>query len=827
MKKLFFVLLAAVFFAACDSSDSGSETQETPSVSFPSVTDSLDIDFDHPASLEISLTFPSGADTSGYTVTLSGFDAALLNIPVVSAQPDQDGNLFFDISAVAGASGYGEITVTVTDGEGETVTVETINYAVYQTPPQLYFEQGAETLDIVYGEEETVTLRLMSSGAGVPHKMAELSDPSGLLNITVLDGFTDSDGRISFKVSPKTDAPMAGASLTLTASVGVYGAPVAAVPLRYAVIPTNPVFTFNVPELYLDYGEAPVLLEVTLKRSGIGVPDIEITLEAPSGILDIPSLTATTDADGKAAFTASALNDSDASGVLRFSASAEGSPEVSENLSCYVLSATARSVEIRVALMEGLSEEHTLENNSGLSGSDFSIDAVNTASLYDGGLLLSAESGKIRFSFDNDIAQLPANIHKTNTLMTVDGTPDTPVKLLLVAADGSSKDLAIPVRTRKTLEAIDYHTGADNLAAGYPNLNKHYTLENNIDLAGEDWTTPIGYTSSTSGSGTQAPFTGTFNGKEHKIENLNMNLTSGTGYVALFSFIKGVGAEVSYLHISGTINRPIASGPVGTFLATILNDGASAHHVSASGTIDQTNGSTSGLVGQINGGILSNCFSDVFINASSNTGGLITGTIYDTTTNEAYVKNCYSTGNSYFGQGIAGNIDGYDLDAYVENTYATGTLGRTGNPGSYSYNSSAIAGIARVASSTKSYLRNSVALNEAIYSTGVNASNICRIAVTTNAAAFVNNYAYDGMTLNYGAGAANSKAPTSSATGNEGADIAKSGLTKSFFKDTLGWSEEDWDMDWDTDGSRTWKLPIIKGHMEEYQKARAMPAHLQ
>jgi hypothetical protein len=814
MKKLFLLLLTVVFFAACDSSDSGSGTQETPSISFPGVTDSLDISSGTPASLEVSLTFPSGTDTSEYTVTLSGFDAAQLNIPEnAKSVQGQGGSLFFDISAVEGASGSGEITVTVTDASGEVVIEKTLNYTVQQ--PLLYFKKGAETLNIVYGEEEIVEVCLVSSGKGVPYKIVEFSDPSVLLDITEVKDFTDSDGCASFKVTPKADAPKADASLILTASVNkVFGASVEAAPLRYAVIPTSPVFTFNVPELYLDFG-ATVPLEVALKRTGIALSGVEIKLSDPSGLLNASSPTVTTDVDGKAVFNVSALNDADASGVLKFSASAEGSPKVTEDFNCFVLAETVHSVEIRVALMDGLGGADAKANNSGLAaGSGFSIGAVNTASLYDGGLLLSAESGEIKFEFDNDIAKLPANTYKKNIPMTVDGAPNT-VKLLLVVADGSSQEMAIPIRNRKALEAIDYHTGTDVDAAGYFNLNRHYTLENDIDLVGGDWTTPIGYASASTSD--VAPFTGTFNGRGYKITNFNITNSSE----ALFHIIKGVGAEVSHLHISGNLTIS------GAFLATYLRDGASAHHVSAAGTITGISGS--GLIHNIGGGTLTNCFSDV---SSTLTNGyasaLIVSTVYDASPYEAYVKNCYSTGDSYFGNGIANAIYGYGLDAYVENTYATGTLGRKVDP--VAYNTGRIAGIANVSTGATAYLRNSVALNEAIYSTGTRDAEICRVATTSTTnigTALVNNYAYDGMTLKYGANAANTKSITPSLNGNEGADIAKSGLTKSFFMGTLGWSEDDWDMDWATDSSRTWKLPIIKGHMEEYQKARTMPAHLQ
>ena len=204
-------------------------------------------------------------------------------------------------------------------------------------------------------------------------------------------------------------------------------------------------------------------------------------------------------------------------------------------------------------------------------------------------------------------------------------------------------------------------------------LSKEYTLMNDISVS--DWV-PIGDRSK--------PFTGKFNGNNHKI---TINSTKESGYssagyfIGLFGYM-GAGSEVCNLRVATNLtkttnNRPIYLGGITGDLdgGTIYNCAVNANLkiIYRGGAIN-----AGGITGRMsNEGIIRNCYvtgsisvSNDYDNYRCSVGG-IAGLVYSAT-----IENCHTTNSinietsshSYTG-GIAGENAGT-----VQNCYATGDL---------------------------------------------------------------------------------------------------------------------------------------------------------
>ncbi|MDR2883846.1 MAG: InlB B-repeat-containing protein [Deferribacteraceae bacterium] len=196
------------------------------------------------------------------------------------------------------------------------------------------------------------------------------------------------------------------------------------------------------------------------------------------------------------------------------------------------------------------------------------------------------------------------------------------------------------------------------------NLNGHYKLIGDIDLAGVNWT-PIG---------TNAPFTGTFDGAGFTIRGLSVN---SNNYAGLFGNI-GSGAKIRNLNvdsaaIAGTANAGIIAGIV----VGGLIDGCTV-----SGTVAGNGGATGGIAGELSNATIQNSSSNAIVSNSSPLG---TGGVVGVATNSTIKAT--SSHNNVSGEvtvgGIVGIMDGsnvinsmFSADVICANSYCGGIVGQ-------------------------------------------------------------------------------------------------------------------------------------------------------
>ena len=190
--------------------------------------------------------------------------------------------------------------------------------------------------------------------------------------------------------------------------------------------------------------------------------------------------------------------------------------------------------------------------------------------------------------------------------------------------------------------------------------DKHFKLVADIDLScytGKDFHL-IGTTSI-------CPFSGVFDGNNHKIYNLTYN--NNSNLVGLFGYIDGDNAEIKDLCL---INPDVNAGKgcnVGC-LAGIVQRGAISRCCAVGGSVSGGDG-VGGLVGDNYDGIISNCYARTNVSGLLNLGGLV-GKGYDT------VINCYSTGYVPEDANIIGGLAGYNYSMVSNSFWDTESSGQ-------------------------------------------------------------------------------------------------------------------------------------------------------
>ena len=204
------------------------------------------------------------------------------------------------------------------------------------------------------------------------------------------------------------------------------------------------------------------------------------------------------------------------------------------------------------------------------------------------------------------------------------------------------------------------------------------TLTADIDLGGEAWT-PF---EPSSGYVSQA-YAGTFDGANHTIKGLSVNLTSSTG-AGLFGTV--CGATIKNLKVEGNVS---ASSSV--FVGGIVGrtqTSATIDSCSFAGTVTSTkkNGAagTAGIVGRVNTGTvtITNCANTATING---TGAIAAGILGNGGSNKVTIENCYNTGaisGQYYASGICGSSTIKAQTSSIRNCYNSGTITAT-NGGNY------------------------------------------------------------------------------------------------------------------------------------------------
>ena len=516
-------------------------------------------------------------------------------------------------------------------------------------------------------------------------------------------------------------------------------------------------------------------------------------------------------------------------------------------------------IDVRVPAYAGLKGKAVYEVPDGVvlipaagetmaSGVTFTVNETNVTVAYDGDLVSMDGNGSYERSIGvaerNDTAALKVN------LLVGDGTAAAPM----------------PLRT------------FDELNATLPgNTTMHYILTG--DIAMDAAWTPVDFNGSFDGDG----FTVTFAGaplfkklSSATVENLALTgtVTDYTGMLSAsatgttFKSITAKDASLSYAcetSNSATVSAGLLGGSVGGTLEDITLDGSvtlgncvygyvgmvagslsgTASFVTAKGSVtgsyltvyymgsiagtmggtltDSYGGAAlssvsaagsytyimmGGLAGKSSGMTIERCFSDSDVSADYYQGGMV-GYVYGSTNvYDSYVAG--SVEGAYAG-GIFGqvNVDN-DVTHRIKRTYVTGNV--TG-----SQPAGGIWGEASGNSPERSYAYDNLILSKTITG-GDDSARISNDIWGAGNIAGRGNYAYAEMLVN---GVTRS---SSDAAGVDGADIMPVELTEAFFTETLGWDPEVWDFNFD---SRDYKLPILKSHNVELQKALPMPEHLQ
>jgi|GEM_PF-1772882 len=164
-------------------------------------------------------------------------------------------------------------------------------------------------------------------------------------------------------------------------------------------------------------------------------------------------------------------------------------------------------------------------------------------------------------------------------------------------------------------------------------LKAHYILGNDIDASEtKNWNNGQGFEPI---GDKDNPFTGSFDGRGHKIYNLYINTTRS--YVGLFGYVGKQGI--------------------------IKNVGLEKVEISSKG------GDVGGLIGW-NSGIVSNSYSIGSVNGDWHVGGLVGY-------NVGTISNCYSTGAVKGNILIGGLVGSNDRGGIVSNSYSTGSVNGT------------------------------------------------------------------------------------------------------------------------------------------------------
>ena len=201
------------------------------------------------------------------------------------------------------------------------------------------------------------------------------------------------------------------------------------------------------------------------------------------------------------------------------------------------------------------------------------------------------------------------------------------------------------------------------------------TLTADIDLGGEAWMPFEGPT-------VGGAYAGTFDGANHTIKGLSVNLTSSTG-AGLFGTV--CGATIKNLKVEGNVSAS-SSAFVGGIVGRTQTS-ATIDSCSFAGTVTSTKKSgssnaTAGIVGKVNTGTvtITNCANTATVNGN---GNIAAGILGYGGSNKVTIENCYNTG-AISGQWYASGICGSTVKATssIRNCYNSGTITAT-NGGSY------------------------------------------------------------------------------------------------------------------------------------------------
>ena len=203
------------------------------------------------------------------------------------------------------------------------------------------------------------------------------------------------------------------------------------------------------------------------------------------------------------------------------------------------------------------------------------------------------------------------------------------------------------------------------------------TLTADIDLGGEAWTPFEGPT-------VGGAYAGTFDGANHTIKGLSVNLTSNAG-AGLFGTV--CGATIKNLKVEGNVsasNSAFVGGIVGRTQTSATIDSCS---FAGAVTSTKKNGSagTAGIVGKVKTGTvtITNCANTATVNGN---GNIAAGILGYGGSNKVTIENCYNTGaisGQWYASGICGSSTVKAQTSSIRNCYNSGTITATNGGGYY------------------------------------------------------------------------------------------------------------------------------------------------
>ena len=238
----------------------------------------------------------------------------------------------------------------------------------------------------------------------------------------------------------------------------------------------------------------------------------------------------------------------------------------------------------------------------------------------------------------------------------------------------------------RSANGFAYFANQVNKANGYQSfLGKTVYLDVDINLNSNSWT-PIGNSSQY--------FQGTFDGQGHSIYNLKVDSPNG-GYAGLFGYTNGT---IQNLHIKNS-NLTASGNFVGTIVGEL--NGGTLSECSATGEINSSENTIGGLVGNLRSATLEKCKSSISINSTSdsNVGGVVGNVLRDSNFNQVAfdgnikvtsnnvggiiglatavpnLSNSYSVGDITGGSRYIGGLIGKsDSGAFITNSYSAGRI---------------------------------------------------------------------------------------------------------------------------------------------------------
>jgi hypothetical protein len=341
-----------------------------------------------------------------------------------------------------------------------------------------------------------------------------------------------------------------------------------------------------------------------------------------------------------------------------------------------------------------------------------------------------------------------------------------------VAAPGTAGN---PFKVTNHLDLQKVGSGTDGWSR-----SAHYQQTDNISISAfTDWQQLGTYSN---------PFTGTYNGGGYTISGLRIWHTGDA--IGLFGEIRGgtvknLGLLDVYVvtDLSGASSRNIGG------IAGVVTSGGKIENCYVRGTSVSGISSVGGIVGSVDGGTVSDCFTSITVIAA---GGP-------------------SHGSRGFAGGIAGNISN---GGKVTNCYATGEISGQGN----------IGGIAGGITGAGSSITGSVALNSKVATSGVGLNLAGRIVGSNNlnGATLSENAAFDGMAVE------GTTPETGTASNRQGLNLTKANakLQNTYSGSPRSWrfgSNEANPWKW---GGTSYPLPLL-WHYDFNANSMTLPTHLQ